>query len=80
MLEALERANLFLVPLDDRRQWYRYHHLFADVLQAHLLDEQPDARPSLHRRASDWYEHERRAGRGDPPRAGRRRTSSGPRT
>ena len=40
MLEALERANLFLVPLDDRRRWYRYHHLFADVLQAHLLDEQ----------------------------------------
>ena len=42
MLEALERGNLFLVPLDDRRQWYRYHHLFADVLRAHLLDEQPD--------------------------------------
>jgi LuxR family transcriptional regulator, maltose regulon positive regulatory protein len=35
MLEALERENLFLVPLDDRRRWYRYHHLFADVLQAH---------------------------------------------
>ena len=45
MLEALERGNLFLVPLDDRRQWYRYHHLFADVLQARLLDEQPDERP-----------------------------------
>ena len=43
-LEALERGNLFLVPLDDRRQWYRYHQLFADVLQAHLLDEQPDRR------------------------------------
>jgi LuxR family transcriptional regulator, maltose regulon positive regulatory protein len=42
MLEALERENLFLVSLDDRRRWYRYHHLFADVLQAHLLDEQPD--------------------------------------
>ena len=52
MLEALERANLFLVPLDDRRRWYRYHHLFADVLQAHLLDEQPDEVPELHRRAS----------------------------
>ena len=37
-------ANLFLVPLDDRRQWYRYHQLFADVLQAHLRDEQPGAR------------------------------------
>ena len=56
MLEALDRANLFLVPLDDRRRWYRYHHLFADVLRAHLLDEQPDQVPELHRRASDWYE------------------------
>ena len=56
MLEALERGNLFVVPLDDRRQWYRYHHLFADVLRAHLLDEQPDRVPDLHRRASAWYE------------------------
>ena len=45
MLAALDRGNLFLVPLDDRRQWYRYQHLFADVLRAHLLDEQPDRRP-----------------------------------
>jgi LuxR family maltose regulon positive regulatory protein len=56
MLEALDRGNLFLVPLDDRRQWYRYHHLFADVLQARLLDEQPGQAPDLHRRASGWYE------------------------
>lgn len=56
MLEALDRGNLFLVPLDDRRQWYRYHHLFADVLRARLLDEQPDHVPELHRRASAWYE------------------------
>src|SRR5918994_1648552 len=56
MLEALERGNLFLVPLDDRRRWYRYHHLFADVLRARLLDEQPDRVPELHRRASTWYE------------------------
>jgi LuxR family maltose regulon positive regulatory protein len=56
MLEALDRGNLFLVPLDDRRRWYRYHHLFADVLQARLLDEQPDQVPDLHRRASAWYE------------------------
>ncbi len=56
MLEALDRGNLFLVPLDDRRQWYRYHHLFADALHARLLDEQPDALRTLHRRASDWYE------------------------
>ena len=56
MLEALDRGNLFLVPLDDRRRWYRYHHLFADVLHARLLDEQPDQVPDLHRRASAWYE------------------------
>jgi LuxR family transcriptional regulator, maltose regulon positive regulatory protein len=56
MLEALDRGNLFLVPLDDRRRLYRYHQLFADVLQAHLVDEQPDRVPDLHRRASDWYE------------------------
>jgi LuxR family maltose regulon positive regulatory protein len=55
-LEALDRANLFLIPLDDRRRWYRYHHLFADVLQAHLLNEQPDAVAVLHRRAADWHE------------------------
>jgi LuxR family maltose regulon positive regulatory protein len=55
-LAALERGNLFLVPLDDRRQWYRYHQLFADVLQARLRDEQPDDVPGLHRRASGWLE------------------------
>ena len=42
MLETLDRGNLFLVPLDDRRQWYRYHRLFADVLQAHLNDQPPE--------------------------------------
>ena len=57
MLEALERGNLFLVPLDDKRHWYRYHHLFADVLQAHSMEEQPDRVPILHRRAGEWYEH-----------------------
>jgi LuxR family maltose regulon positive regulatory protein len=56
MLEALDRGNLFLVPLDDRRRWYRYHHLFADMLHARLLDERPDQVPELHRRASAWYE------------------------
>ncbi len=56
VLEALERGNLFLVPLDDRRRWYRYHHLFADVLQARLHDEQPGQVPDLHRRASAWYQ------------------------
>jgi LuxR family maltose regulon positive regulatory protein len=56
MLEALDRGNLFLVPLDDRRRWYRYHHLFADVLRVRLLDEHPDGVHELHQRASDWYE------------------------
>ena len=55
-LEDLERSNLFLVPLDDRRQWYRYHHLFGEVLRARLPDEEPDQVVALHRRASDWFE------------------------
>ena len=55
MLEVLERRNLFVVPLDAQRRWYRYHHLFADVLRAHLLAEQPDRLPALHARASAWY-------------------------
>jgi LuxR family maltose regulon positive regulatory protein len=56
MLERLEQANLFIVPLDNRRQWYRYHHLFADLLRTRLRREQPDRIPDLHRRASEWYE------------------------
>jgi LuxR family maltose regulon positive regulatory protein len=55
-LETLQRGNFFLIPLDDRRQWYRYHHLLADVLRMHLLTEQPNLVPALHRRASAWYE------------------------
>ena len=55
MLQTLERENLFLVPLDDQRRRYRYHHLFADVLRTRLLDERPGDAPMLHRRASDWY-------------------------
>jgi ATP/maltotriose-dependent transcriptional regulator MalT len=55
-LEALQRGNFFLIPLDDKRQWYRYHHLFADVLRMHLMTERPDQVPALHRRASGWYE------------------------
>jgi LuxR family maltose regulon positive regulatory protein len=55
-LEALDRSNLFLVALDDRRQWYRYHHLFAEVLRARLADEAPDRLPELHHRASAWFE------------------------
>ena len=80
MLEALDRGNLFLVPLDDRRRWYRYHHLFADVLQARLLDEQPGQVPDLHRRASAWYEQNGEPSDGHRPRAGRRgfRAGGGP--
>lgn len=55
-LESLARANSFVVPLDDKRQWYRYHHLFADVLCAHLMAQRPEVVPALHRRASDWFE------------------------
>src|SRR2546421_1683342 len=55
-LLALERGNFFVVPLDDKRHWYRYHHLFAEVLSAHLMAEQPDQVSTLHRRASEWYE------------------------
>lgn len=54
-LEQLDRSNLFLVALDDRRHWYRYHHLFADVLRARLSDEDPAIVGELHRRASDWF-------------------------
>ncbi len=56
LLETLERSNVFVVALDDRRMWFRYHHLFSDVLYAHLLEEEPDLLPTLHRRASEWYE------------------------
>lgn len=56
LLEILQRGNFFLIPLDDKRHWYRYHHLFADVLRMHLMTEQPDKAPTLHKRASEWYE------------------------
>jgi LuxR family maltose regulon positive regulatory protein len=56
MLETLERGNLFIIPLDNKRQWYRYHHLFADVLLAHAQSEWPEQLPQLHERASEWYE------------------------
>ena len=56
VLEYLDRSNLFLVPLDDHRQWYRYHHLFSDLLNQRLLQSQPDLIPVLHQRASTWFE------------------------
>jgi LuxR family maltose regulon positive regulatory protein len=61
MIEVLDRGNLFLVALDSQRRWYRYHHLFAGVLQAYLAAEQPGEVALLHRRASDWYDRN-----GDP--------------
>ena len=56
MLEMLERANLFLVPLDEVRGWWRYHHLFADLLRARLQQQQPERVPQLHRAAATWHE------------------------
>ena len=55
-LEYLERENIFLIPLDDRRTWFRYHHLFADLLRARLHEIQPAAVPLLHLRAAAWLE------------------------
>ncbi|WEO77369.1 LuxR C-terminal-related transcriptional regulator [Cryobacterium sp. SO2] len=56
VLAALDRDNLFVVPLDDRRQWYRYHHLFADVLRARLAADGSLEPARLHTRASEWHE------------------------
>jgi LuxR family transcriptional regulator, maltose regulon positive regulatory protein len=72
MLESLDRANLFVVPLDGRRRWYRYHHLFADVLHAHLLEEYPDGVAALHGRASHWWEQH-----GEPSQAIRHALAAG---
>lgn len=55
-LAYLEKANLFLVPLDDERIWFRYHHLFADILRARLQQSRPELIPFLHLRASAWLE------------------------
>ena len=66
--------------LDDHRRWYRYHHLFADVLQSRLLAERPDDVPALHRRASGWYEQAGRPGGGGPARVRGRRRWTGPPT
>jgi len=55
MLDRLERANLFLVALDDERAWYRYHRLFADLLRSRLRERDPALAIELHRRAAGWY-------------------------
>jgi LuxR family maltose regulon positive regulatory protein len=54
MLEQLERSNYFLIPLDPRREWYRYHHLFAELLRHELERRQPESSVELHRRAGHW--------------------------
>jgi LuxR family transcriptional regulator, maltose regulon positive regulatory protein len=56
LLEQAERAGLFLVPLDELRRWWRYHHLFADLLRARLQAEQPGRASRLHRNAAAWYD------------------------
>lgn len=56
LLEALLAANLFIIPLDDDRRWYRYHHLFADLLRNQLQRQHPEWLVELHQRASIWYE------------------------
>ena len=59
ILIQLERTNLFVIPLDDERQWYRYHHLFADLLQSILRQRRSQRQiDELHRRASQWYQSE----------------------
>ena len=55
LLDRLDRDNLFVVPLDHDRTWFRYHHLFADVLRARLMAGDPAVVDQLHRHASDWY-------------------------
>lgn len=57
-LETIERANLFLVPLDDERRWYRFHDLFREALLARLHATQPELVPLLHQRAASWYERQ----------------------
>ncbi|MCP4415993.1 MAG: helix-turn-helix transcriptional regulator [Chloroflexi bacterium] len=56
ILHNLEQANLFIIPLDNERRWYRYHHLFADLLRSRLTAIHPELVPILHQRASEWYE------------------------
>jgi len=60
ILEYLERENLFLIPLDSDRLWYRYHHLFTDLLRARLEKYAPERIATLHLRASEWYEQNQR--------------------
>jgi LuxR family maltose regulon positive regulatory protein len=58
LLDLLEQGNMFLVPLDSQRQWYRYHHLFSEMLFHSLRRSSPEQIPALHRKASEWFEAE----------------------
>ncbi len=62
MLDALSRSNLFLVPLDDEGGWYRFHHLFAQLLRVELERREPGLAPALHRRAYCWHRDHGTAG------------------
>ena len=80
MLEALERGNLFVVPLDDKRQWYRYHHLFAAVFHARAMGRAARSGTCPASAGKRMVRAERSAGRRGPPRSCRRglRASGGP--
>jgi len=56
ILEYLDKANIFIQALDEEHQWYRYHHLFADLLRENLLKSYPNLLPELYRKAGEWYE------------------------
>jgi LuxR family maltose regulon positive regulatory protein len=57
LLEQLERMNLFVMPLDDQRSWYRYHHLFTELLRQLMKQSFPELMPNLHQKAREWYQH-----------------------
>ena len=73
VLASLEESNLLVVPLDRHRRWYRYHHLFGELLLAELQRREPKLVPQLHVRAASWLEAQRAPGGGGGPRPGRRR-------
>jgi LuxR family maltose regulon positive regulatory protein len=72
LLAEMERANVFITPLDERREWYRYHHLLAELLRIELARRQPGQVAVFHQRAARWY-----AGAGDPDRAVRHAIAAG---
>jgi len=58
IIKHLEQENIFIIPLDQHREWYRYHHLFSDLLLKMIHEEEPEVIPLLHKRASQWYDQE----------------------